>query len=100
MESIFGDFRYALRSLLRSPVFAVAAVLTLGLGIGANTAVFSVASMFASGVVEGMLFGVSRYDPTTLVGVAALMVVVGVTAAWVPAMRASNVQPVEALRRE
>ena len=42
LESIFADFRYALRVLWKRPAFTMVAVLSLALGIGANTAVFSV----------------------------------------------------------
>jgi putative ABC transport system permease protein len=42
LQSVFSDSRFALRQLRKSPAFTVVAVLTLALGIGANTTIFNV----------------------------------------------------------
>jgi ABC-type antimicrobial peptide transport system permease subunit len=71
-----------------------------GVLIGIGLVLGALGSVVASRVVEGLLFGVRPNDPVTLGVVALLMAAVGVAATWVPAVRASSVQPVEALRSD
>lgn len=54
LESVGADLRYALRGMRRSPRFAAAAVLTLALGIGGTTAVFSVVDSLFFRAPEGV----------------------------------------------
>ena len=42
METLLPDLRYAVRMILKSPMLSGLAILSLGLGIGANTTIFSV----------------------------------------------------------
>ena len=44
MEAVWRDMRYAMRAFARAPGFTATAILSLAIGIGANTAIFSVAS--------------------------------------------------------
>jgi putative ABC transport system permease protein len=80
-------------------------VLTLVLAEGARLTVLGVVAGFAgallvTSVMKRLLFGVTPYDPLTYVVVAALLSVITLTACYLPARRASNIEPLTALRTE
>jgi len=60
----------------------------------------AIALLFTTRFVAAMLHGVSAYDPATLAGVAATLVIVAILAAMAPALRAATTDPIEALRAE
>jgi ABC-type antimicrobial peptide transport system permease subunit len=57
-------------------------------------------SVAVSRLLQTWLFGVEAFDPVTMLGATVLFVLVGLVACWVPAYRASTIEPVEALRAE
>jgi ABC-type antimicrobial peptide transport system permease subunit len=68
----------------------------VGLGVGVGL----LASFAVTRVIAGQLWGVSPRDPLTLSGVAAVATLAGLAACYVPARRATKVDPLAALRAE
>jgi ABC-type antimicrobial peptide transport system permease subunit len=71
-----------------------ARVVALGVAIGLSTA------LVATRALSGLLYGVAAVDGPTFVAMASLMLVIGGLAAYLPARRASRVDPCESLRSD
>ena len=67
-------------------------LLVIGLVLGVGGA------LMASRMIQGLLFGVQPHDPITLVAVAFLMLAIGIAACWLPAIRASKIDPAITMR--
>ena len=69
-------------------------LLVVGLVLGVSGAVF------ATRLMQGLLFGVAPNDPITLALVAVAMAAVGIAACWLPALRAASIDPAIAIRNQ
>jgi putative ABC transport system permease protein len=78
--------------VVRLVLARVTILLGLGVVIGAG------ASVWASRLVAALLYGLEPRDPVTLVSSAAVLAAVGALAGWLPAYRASRIDPAEVLR--
>lgn len=68
--------------------------------IGLAIALGTLGAMAMTGLLEGMVFDVSTTDPVTFVGTVTVLAFIGFAATWVPALRASGIDPVESIRAE
>jgi len=69
-----------------------------GLLLGTGLVLGVVGSLALSRVMQGLLFGIEANDPATLATVAVVMTVIGLAACWLPAARASRIDPSVAMR--
>ncbi|HEY2806783.1 MAG TPA: ABC transporter permease [Gemmatimonadales bacterium] len=67
-------------------------LLVTGLALGIAGA------FIATSVIQGLLFGIAPHDPVTFVVVALMMAAIGIVACWIPAIRASRIDPAITMR--
>jgi putative ABC transport system permease protein len=67
---------------------------------GCGAVIGLIGALAGTTVIRGWLYGIERNDPATMAGAAAALVVVALLASYLPAMRASRVDPVTAMRAE
>jgi putative ABC transport system permease protein len=75
-------------------------MLLVGLGVALGVAGAAALNTALTGVLSEMLFGVAALDPLTFVAVPLLIAAVGALASWLPAARATRVDPILALRHD
>jgi putative ABC transport system permease protein len=68
--------------------------------VGAAVAIGIVVSFAVTRLLSGMLFGVTPWDPVTFAGVIAVVAAAALLASWLPARRASRINPMQTLREE
>jgi len=66
--------------------------------LGTGVVVGVVASLGASRLVSSLLYGIAPTDPATLLSAAVILAIVGASAGWLPARRASRTDPAAVLR--
>jgi predicted permease len=86
--SLGADRGRVLRMILKEGGVLLAIGLVLGVA----------GAYVAGGIIRGLLFGVAPHDPVTFIGVAAVMAAIGIVACWIPAQRASHIDPAITMR--
>ena len=78
------------RMIIREASLLAAVGVAAGLAVGAAM----------SRLIASMLYGLKSYDPLTFTGASVLLIVVALSASWLPARRAASIDPLKALRHE
>lgn len=108
---LYGVISYAMRQRHRElslrlalgaePGHVIRLLLAMGLKLGVSGVILgSIGAVMLSELMSNLLFGVAGTDPLTYVTIAGLLLAVALGASWLPALAASRVNPVEALKSE